>query len=87
MKNPSPIAIGPVTAALCIVVVIAVPGLAQSKNHEATEARQTAKVGSTAPPQGVLSAGTTKVNPKDGLTYAWIPPGTFMMGCSPGDNE
>ncbi len=28
-----------------------------------------------------------KVNPKDGLQYIWIPPGTFMMGCSPGDNE
>jgi serine/threonine-protein kinase len=26
-------------------------------------------------------------NPKDGLNYVWIPPGTFMMGCSPGDNE
>ena len=26
-------------------------------------------------------------NPKDGLKYVWIPPGTFMMGCSPGDNE
>jgi formylglycine-generating enzyme required for sulfatase activity len=32
-------------------------------------------------------AGTTMVNPKDGLTYLWIPPGTFMMGCSPGDSE
>jgi len=30
-------------------------------------------------------AGTTWVNPKDGLTYVWIPPGKFMMGCSPGD--
>ena len=29
----------------------------------------------------------TKVNPKDGLTYVWIPPGTFQMGCSPGDSE
>ena len=29
----------------------------------------------------------TKVNPKDGLTYVWIPPGTFQMGCSPGDAE
>jgi formylglycine-generating enzyme required for sulfatase activity len=28
-----------------------------------------------------------RVNPKDGLKYIWIPPGTFMMGCSPGDNE
>jgi len=34
-----------------------------------------------------LLAGATKVNPKDGLTYAWIPPGTFLMGCSPGDSE
>jgi len=31
--------------------------------------------------------GTLKLNPKDGLKYVWIPPGTFMMGCSPGDNE
>jgi len=31
--------------------------------------------------------GKTKVNPKDGLTYVWIEPGTFSMGCSPGDNE
>jgi formylglycine-generating enzyme required for sulfatase activity len=27
------------------------------------------------------------VNPKDGLTYVWIPPGTFTMGCSSGDTE
>jgi len=26
-------------------------------------------------------------NPKDGLKYVWIPPGTFMMGCSPGDTQ
>jgi formylglycine-generating enzyme required for sulfatase activity len=30
---------------------------------------------------------TTKVNDKDGLIYVWIPPGTFQMGCSPGDSE
>jgi formylglycine-generating enzyme required for sulfatase activity len=34
-----------------------------------------------------LTAGTLRENPKDGLKYAWIPPGTFMMGCSPGDKE
>jgi formylglycine-generating enzyme required for sulfatase activity len=28
-----------------------------------------------------------KVNPKDGLTYVWIPAGAFTMGCSAGDNE
>ena len=29
----------------------------------------------------------TKVNPADGLTYVWIPPGTFRMGCSPNDKQ
>jgi formylglycine-generating enzyme required for sulfatase activity len=29
----------------------------------------------------------TRLNPKDGLTYVWVPPGKFMMGCSSGDNE
>jgi len=29
----------------------------------------------------------TWTNPADGLTYAWIPPGTFMMGCSAQDSE
>ncbi len=33
------------------------------------------------------SPGQARENPKDGLKYVWIPPGTFMMGCSPGDNE
>jgi formylglycine-generating enzyme required for sulfatase activity len=28
-----------------------------------------------------------RVNPKDGLTYIYIVPGSFMMGCSPGDNQ
>jgi TPR repeat protein len=32
-------------------------------------------------------AGTTRRNPKDGLTYLFIPPGSFSMGCSPGDGE
>lgn len=32
-------------------------------------------------------AGDAKVNPKDGLRYVWIPPGSFTEGCSPGDKE
>ena len=32
-------------------------------------------------------APKTRENPKDGLKYVWIPPGTFMMGCSAGDTE
>jgi formylglycine-generating enzyme required for sulfatase activity len=42
------------------------------------------------PPRQVVSAptiGTVRENPKDGLKYVWIPPGMFMMGCSPGDTE
>jgi len=31
------------------------------------------------------AAGTVRTNPRDGLQYVWIPPGSFMMGCSPGD--
>ena len=31
--------------------------------------------------------GRTKVNRHDGLTYVWIFPGTFRMGCSPDDSE
>ena len=29
----------------------------------------------------------TRVNPADGLTYVFIPPGKFVMGCSPDDSE
>jgi formylglycine-generating enzyme required for sulfatase activity len=38
-------------------------------------------------PPATIVVGTKKVNPKDGLTYVWIPPGRFIMGCSPGDGE
>ncbi|MSV29798.1 MAG: hypothetical protein EXQ52_13790 [Bryobacterales bacterium] len=39
---------------------------------------------------GKLSAESgkgTRINPADGLTYVFIPPGAFTMGCSPGDEE
>lgn len=42
--------------------------------------------GSPSPGPG-KAAGETRPNAKDGLTYIWIPPGTFRMGCSPGDNH
>ena len=31
--------------------------------------------------------GDSKINPKDGLKYLWIPPGKFTEGCSTGDND
>jgi sulfatase modifying factor 1 len=33
------------------------------------------------------SPGTVRKNSNDGLNYVWIPPGSFMMGCSPGDTD
>ena len=35
---------------------------------------------------GLFAAGAVRENSTDGLKYVWIPPGTFMMGCSPGDD-
>ncbi len=40
--------------------------------------------GTARPPQ---PPARSKVNPKDGLTYVWIPPGSFDMGCSVGDAD
>jgi len=40
-----------------------------------------------AAPMSEMPHAKTWTNPKDGLTYVWIEPGTFMMGCSPGDGE
>jgi formylglycine-generating enzyme required for sulfatase activity len=34
-----------------------------------------------------VSPSLTKTNPKDSLTYVWIPPGRFAMGCSALDRE
>jgi formylglycine-generating enzyme required for sulfatase activity len=31
--------------------------------------------------------GDSKMNPKDGLTYLWIPPGNYTSGCSPNDTQ
>jgi len=41
----------------------------------------------TAPVVAFQKPGDSKINPKDGLTYLWVPPGNFTSGCSPGDNE
>jgi len=38
-------------------------------------------------PPSALRPPRTRSNATDGQIYVWIPPGTFMLGCSPGDNE
>jgi formylglycine-generating enzyme len=35
----------------------------------------------------VASAGSSKVNPRDGLTYQWISPGSYFTGCLPEDAQ
>ena len=45
------------------------------------------ETGARGPQKATIAARTEKVNSKDGLAYVWIPPGSFMMGCSPGDTE
>lgn len=35
----------------------------------------------------ILEPGAERLNPRDGQWYVWIPPGTFLMGASPGDSE
>ena len=68
--------------AALILVVAGVWYFSHRKTQPSQMAKENAKVG-----EAVLTAGTVRENPKDGLKYVWIPPGTFMMGCSPGDNE
>jgi formylglycine-generating enzyme required for sulfatase activity len=55
----------------------------QSLNLTAGQTSQVVATLADLPP----APGTVKANPKDGLNYAWVPPGTFMMGCSPGETR
>ena len=36
--------------------------------------------------KGTTQSVRVSENPRDGLKYAWIPPGQFQMGCSSGDS-
>ena len=62
-------------------LILSPPAAEVSEPLESTKIVRTLKQ----PPPDSKREG--KVNPKDGLNYVWIPPGTFMMGCSPGDTE
>ena len=64
-----------------------VPSADQMAAAQYAEARNAAIRDATAQQAPAMRTGQTKVIPKDGLTYIWIQPGTFTMGCSPGDSE
>jgi formylglycine-generating enzyme required for sulfatase activity len=58
-----------------------------SANPPVPKTQGKSRVPQTGTGQQGLIVGAVRENPKDGLKYVWIPGGTFMMGCSPGDNE
>jgi formylglycine-generating enzyme required for sulfatase activity len=69
-------------AVLILTVTALIQGDAGANASEAQQRSPAAPVLRKAP-----AVGAKKVNSKDGLTYIWIPAGTFTMGCSPRDNE
>jgi formylglycine-generating enzyme required for sulfatase activity len=68
----------------------AAPSATSPKEHSPTETLLSPSqppapaTKSSAPPN--VKTGSY-INPKDNLTYIWIPPGKFGMGCSPDDVE
>jgi formylglycine-generating enzyme required for sulfatase activity/tRNA A-37 threonylcarbamoyl transferase component Bud32 len=56
------------------------------KKRQARSAREEVRGTEGLPPENP-SPLDTWVNPKDGLTYVWIPPGSFQMGAVPGDSK
>ena len=68
-----------------ITLIGSLAGQAQLHPEATTEPVQNTAV---IPAQkSALKPGEIWENAKDGLKYVWIPPGTFMMGCSHGDSE
>ena len=67
---------------------ISAPGKKEYRQNITVPAGQEAKIDAPLADLGPAPApGRVRENPKDGLKYVWVPPGTFMMGCSPGDSE
>jgi formylglycine-generating enzyme required for sulfatase activity len=60
--------------------------LSWTRGEEIT-AKVTKPAESKPEPKPALLAGQVRTNPADGLSYVWIPPGEFQMGCSPGDDQ
>jgi formylglycine-generating enzyme required for sulfatase activity len=67
------------------VILLALAGLQLTGNVVFAQSSGDALAG--LPKTPAAKAGQTEVNSIDGLTYVWISPGKFMMGCSSGDTE
>ena len=84
MKRP-PFRSAAVAAASALLLTQALPAQEQPDSARHALPADDAPAQSAAATDPNTPALTTMVNPKDGLTYVWLPPGKFMMGCSPGD--
>ena len=80
---------GAALALVVLVVVLSRPGRDKEIGREVASSGGDAST--QAPKEEPQSKGSTvgqtRNNPKDGLTYVWIPPGRFTMGCSQGDGD
>ncbi len=77
-------------AALAVVAAAGVLLVLQSRKKPASNTTSSTTTGATNPlPTTPRPEPPLKVwsNPADGLKYAWIPAGTFTMGCSEQDSE
>ena len=73
-------------AATVAVLVVALGAIIAWRARRASVGKATppAVVAPEAPP---AAKPKTWINPADGQTYVWIPPGEFTMGCSEADSE
>ena len=93
-KSRLPLWVGVPAASLLLVLAgwylaSAIHPRGGSPTQPATAKTPPATVSTAVPPTVTEwdASGNPLLVVKDGLKYVWIPPGTFMMGCSPGDNE
>jgi formylglycine-generating enzyme required for sulfatase activity len=77
----------PLFAAIALAAVFVAGGLFYWLRPVRETPKEAVAAPSEPPPPPVISGPKTRVNPKDGQTYVWIPPGSFTMGCSPGDSD
>jgi formylglycine-generating enzyme required for sulfatase activity len=76
--------IGGLTAAVYLMRSRSVPAPPPGVGPTARET-PTSKPATPTPAKEEVTS--SRVNPRDGQTYVWIPPGRFSMGCSPGDSR
>jgi formylglycine-generating enzyme required for sulfatase activity len=65
---------------------VSLPGKRDFQQTITVSAGEQLKIAATLAEPGP-TPGEVRENPKNGLKYVWIAPGTFMMGCSPGGTD